>query len=312
MSLFSKSKILVTGGAGFIGSHQVDALIDEGCRVVVVDNLTTGARENVNPQAKFYEVDVRSEKLSEIFEEEKPEFVFHFSAQINVNRSVEDPVFDADVNIIGSLNLLECCVANKVKKIIFSSTGGALYGEADIVPTPEDYPCAPVSPYGIAKFTVENYLRFYGEQFGLNYAVMRYANVYGPRQNSKGEAGVISIFIEKMLSGLEPAIHGDGHQTRDYVFVEDVVRANMLAFESDVSGVYNVGTAKQTTVNEIFELIKNALNFPGAARFADVFSGQAVSCLSFEKINQELGWRPRVVLEEGIKQTIEWFKARRK
>ncbi|MBI5077252.1 NAD-dependent epimerase/dehydratase family protein [Candidatus Falkowbacteria bacterium] len=307
--MFIKPKVLVTGGAGFIGSHQVDALIDADYRVAVVDNLSTGDRNNLNPQAEFYELDIRESKLAEVFEKEKPDFVFHFAGQISVNQSVEDPVYDADVNIIGSLNLLEQCVKYKVKKIIFSSTGGALYGEADVVPTAEDYPCQPISPYGIAKLSVENYLRFYFEQFGLACGIMRYANVYGPRQNSKGEAGVIAIFTEKMLNRLTPIIHGDGHQTRDYVFVEDVVSANMAMLESEAVDFYNVGTSRQTTVNEVFNFIKKELASDAEPRYdPNAFAGQAVSCLSFEKIQRALGWRPLFDVEEGIKKTVEWFR----
>jgi len=308
MSLFSKPKVLVTGGAGFIGSHQVDALIANDYNVLVVDDLSNGDEKNLNPKAKFYRVDIRSEeKMEEIFRHERPEYVFHFAAQANVNHSVKDPIFDADVNIMGSLNLLELSLAYKIKKIMFSSTGGALYGDAEILPTPEDYPTEPMSPYGIAKLTVEKYLRFYFEQFGLEYGINRYANVYGPRQNAKGEAGVISIFIEKMMKELQPVIHGDGHQTRDYVFVGDVVRANMLVFESEAVDTYNVGTGRQTTVNEIFNLIKETIGSSAVERHTDDFSGQAVSCLSNEKINRDFGWQPEVSLEEGIEKTVEWF-----
>jgi UDP-glucose 4-epimerase len=202
-------------------------------------------------------------------------------------------------------------LAHKVKKIIFSSTGGALYGEADIVPTAEDYPCRPISPYGIAKLSVENYLRFYFEQFGLPYGIMRYANVYGPRQNSKGEAGVSAIFIDKLMNHLTPIIHADGHQTRDFVFVEDVVDANLAMLESEAVDFYNVGTGRQTTINEIFGLIQKELGVEIEPRYDEkAFSGQAVSCLSFEKIQRDLGWRPLYDIEEGIKRTVEWFKSR--
>ncbi|NQT49407.1 NAD-dependent epimerase/dehydratase family protein [Candidatus Kuenenbacteria bacterium] len=306
--LSKKFKILVTGGAGFIGSHQVDALIEAGHKVIIVDNLSSGQKENLNPKAKFYKVDLRSEELSSIFHNEKPDYVFHFAAQISVNQSLEDPVYDADVNIIGGLNLLENCVDSDVKKVIFASTGGALYGEAEEVPTSENYPSEPMSPYGIAKLTIENYLRFYNQQFGLKYCVMRYANVYGPRQNPKGEAGVISIFITRMLSHQLPVIHGDGHQTRDYIFVGDVVRANMLAFQSEENDTYNVGTGRQTTVNELFDLIKDELEFKQEATHKDVFHGQQVSCLSYEKINKALGWKPENSIEDGIEKTVQWFK----
>ena len=305
--MFTKSKVLVTGRAGFIGSHMADRLIDEGFKVVVVDNLKTGQKENLNPRARFYEVDIRKEELKEVFATEKPEYVFHFAAQINVNHSVEDPEYDADVNIMGALNLLESCVEHKVKKIIFSSTGGALYGEAETVPTPETYPAEPISPYGISKLTVENYLRFYHQQFGLDYAVGRYANVYGPRQNPKGEAGVISIFATMLLNKKAPTIHGDGHQTRDYVYVGDVVDANMMFLQNDVVDMFNVATARQTTVNEIYEVISDILDSSYEAKHVDVFAGQEVSCLSHDKIKEALGWEPKTSIEDGIAKTVEWF-----
>jgi len=303
----NKGKVLVTGGAGFIGSHQVDLLLKEGYKVIVVDDLSTGQKENIPEEVVFYQVDVRDAALGDVFKKEKPDYVFHFAAQINVNHSVEDPVYDADVNIIGSLNVLDNCVESGVKKIMFSSTGGALYGEAETIPTPEDYPCLPVSPYGIAKLAVENYIRFYNEQHGLNYGIMRYANVYGPRQNSKGEAGVIAIFAEKMINGEQPTIHGDGHQTRDFVFVGDVVAANLKVFQSDKNGTYNVGTGRQTTVNEIYKMVQSDLELDFPEKHVDVFSGQKVSCLSAEKIKTALGWSPQTSIEEGINETVEWF-----
>ncbi len=307
--MFNKGKVLVTGGAGFIGSHQVDFLINEGYKVIVVDDLSSGSVNNVNEKATLYQFDIREEeKLDQLFAKERPDFVFHFAAQINVNRSVDDPVFDADVNIIGTLGLLELCVQYKVKKIIFSSTGGALYGEAEVTPTPETYATEPLSPYGIAKLSIEKYIKFYHLQFGLEYGIMRYANVYGPRQNPKGEAGVISIFIEKLLQKMSPIIHGDGHQTRDYVYVRDVVRANMACLRSQESNTYNVGTGFQTTVNEIFNYIRLALNSSVEARHQDAFTGQRVSCLSYKKINKELAWQPETILEKGIEKTIEWFQ----
>ncbi|MBT5338731.1 NAD-dependent epimerase/dehydratase family protein [Candidatus Falkowbacteria bacterium] len=305
-----KPKVLVTGGAGFIGSHQVDALVMAGYKVVVVDDLSSGSKSNVNAEAKFHQLDIREEnKLRAVFEQEKPQFVFHFAAQMNVNRSVEDPVFDADVNIIGSLGLLDLCVEFGVKKVMFSSTGGALYGEAEMVPTPENYPCEPESPYGIAKLAVEKYIRFYSRQYGLEHGIMRYANVYGPRQNPKGEAGVISIFAQKLLARLQPIIHGDGHQTRDYVFVSDVINANMLSFTSPESDTYNIGTGRQSTVNEVFGHIRKSLASSIEAKHQDVFHGQNVSCLSSSKIVQALGWKPEVELAEGIEKTVKWFKS---
>jgi len=304
----AKIKVLVTGGAGFIGSHQVDALIGKGYDVVIVDDLSIGSLANVNPKAKLFQNDIRDTAIEEIFAKEIPEYVFHFAAQASVNRSVDDPIFDASVNIIGSLNILNNGVKHKIKKIMFSSTGGAIYGDADIVPTPESFFPRPESPYGIAKLTVENYLRYFHKQFNLEYGILRYANVYGSRQESHGEAGVIPIFIEKLLKGESPVIFGDGYQTRDFVHVSDVVSANMKVFESESVDIYNVGTGRQTTVNELFQLLKNELA-PGLhEKHADKFTGVPVSCLSYSKINQDLGWEPKVDLIEGLEETIEWMK----
>ncbi len=250
------AKILVTGGAGFIGSHIVDALISRGHRIVIVDNLSRGKKENINQKAKFYKIDIRDKKLENVFKKEKPNFVCHHAAHIDLRESVRDPIFDAENNIIGSLNILQNCVKHKVKKIIFASTGGALYGEAKTIPTPESYPAAPLSPYGVAKLSVEYYLHYYFKMFGLPYIALRYANVYGPRQNAHHEAGVIAIFTERMLREKQPTIFGDGRQTRDYVFVGDVVQANILAIKSKKVGFYNVGTGIETSVNQLFKKLK--------------------------------------------------------
>lgn len=302
-------KILITGGAGFIGSHLVDAFIKRGYKAVVVDNLSTGRKKNLNPKAKFYKLDIQDRKLSEIFRREKPDFVSHQAAQIDVRLSVADPLFDARVNILGSLNLLECCRQYKVKKIIFASSGGAMYGDTEVIPTPEDYPAKPCSPYGIAKVTVEHYLYYYKVAFGLPYVCLRYSNVYGPRQNSKGEAGVVAIFADKMLNEIQPVINGDGKQTRDYVYVGDVVRANLLALEKKVEGEFNVATTKETSVNELFAKMVKILNRPFKETHGPAKSGeQKRSCLSYEKIKKILLWQPAVGLDEGLKLTIKWFK----
>jgi UDP-glucose 4-epimerase len=302
-------KILVTGGAGFIGSHIIDQLIDNGHEVIIIDNLSTGKKENINKKAKFIKMDICNPKVKAVFKKEKFDYVFHLAAQIDVRKSVEDPITDAKTNILGSLNILENCKNFGVKKVIFSSTGGAIYGDAEIIPTPETYPEKPISPYGICKLSVEKYLYYYHQIFGLNYIALRYGNVYGPRQNSKGEAGVVAIFLDKILSGKQPVINGDGKQTRDYVYVEDVAGANMLALESDKIGIYNVGTARETDVNKLFSILNN--NFQnkikevhGEAKMGE----QARSCLSFELIKKDLGWEPGVGLEEGIGKTVLWFK----
>jgi len=303
------SKILVTGGAGFIGSHIADALISRGHRVVVVDNLSAGKKENLNSKARFYKIDIRDKNLEGIFRKERPDFVCHQAAHIDLRQSVRDPIFDAENNIIGSLNILQNCVRSKIKKIVFASTGGALYGDAKIIPTPETYPAMPVSPYGVAKFSVERYLYYYYKIFNLPFVALRYSNVYGPRQSADGEAGVVAIFTKKMLSGGQPVIFGDGRQTRDYVFASDVARANLLALKGKKIGFRNVGTGVETSVNQLFrELAKitgarvKEIHVPAAP------GEQRKSCLDFSKIRRELGWRPTVALDAGLEKTVEWFK----
>ena len=314
-------KILVTGGAGFIGSHLVDRLIKEGHQVVVVDNLSTGKKENLNKKAKFYKIDICSPKISQIFKKEKPEVVYHLAAQIDVRKSVEDPVRDADINILGSLNLIQNFIrvnprlnqrksASTNKKIIFASSG-AIYGDTNVIPTPEAHPENPETPYGIAKLAIEKYLYFYQKTLGLNYTALRLSNVYGPRQNSKGEAGVVAIFCDKMLSGKQPVIFGSGRQTRDFVFVDDVVEAALLAVSrgpssADSVPVYNIGTAKETSINEIFRKIKELTNsncqeIHGPAKLGE----QKRSCLDFSKAKKELNWQPKYDLEMGLKLLIK-------
>lgn len=302
-------KVLVTGGAGFIGSHLVDKLIEKGEQVVVVDNLSTGRKENLNPKAIFYPADICSGKIDTIFKKEKPELVFHLAAHTSVIMSVQDPLKDAQTNILGSLNLLEKCRQFGVKKIIFASTGGALYGDARQIPTPEDYPLWPLSPYGIAKSAVEKYLYYYKKIFGLPFVSLRLANVYGPRQNPLGEAGVVAIFCYKLLKNEKPLINGQGEQTRDYVFFEDVVRAFLLAAQSDKTGFYNVGTGRETSVNKLFQILKKIIGSKQEALHGPAKPGELQrSCLDYSKIKKELGWQPKYNLERGLKETINWFQ----
>ncbi|OGU29830.1 MAG: UDP-glucose 4-epimerase, partial [Ignavibacteria bacterium GWA2_35_9] len=234
-------KILVTGGAGFIASHITDAFINEGHSVTVIDNLSTGFEKNVNPKAKFINADIGDTNLLQLFEKEKFDVVNHHAAQMDVRKSVADPAFDANTNIIGTINLLQCCIKTNVKKFMFASTGGAVYGEQNYFPADENHPTSPCSPYGISKLAVEKYLFFYKFQYNFNYTVLRYANIYGPRQNSKGEAGVVAIFTTKLLANEQPVINGTGKQTRDYVYVGDVVKANLTTLKDDVCDIYNVG-----------------------------------------------------------------------
>lgn len=304
------SRILVTGGAGFIGSHIVDAYFKQGHQVCVVDNLSTGSKANLNPKAKFYKVDIKDAmKLQKVFNVERPEIINHQAAQKDVRKSVEDPIFDARVNILGSINLMQLAIKFKVKKFIFASSGGAIYGEAKTIPTPEDYPPTPVSPYGIAKLTAEKYLDYYQHEFKLPYVALRYANVYGPRQDPKGEAGVVAIFVGKLLKNEIPTIHGDGKNSRDYVFVEDVVDANILATEKEIVGAFNIGTGLEIDVNELSAKIIETTDSKAKPTHGPAKPGeQRRSCLEISLAKKELGWEPEVELSEGIEKTVGWFR----
>jgi len=301
-------KILVTGGAGFIASHIADAYIAAGHEVVIMDNLITGDKQNLNPKAKFIEMDIRSEELGKIFAAEKFDVVNHHAAQMDVRKSVADPVFDASVNILGGLNLLENCKKHNVKKFIFASTGGAIYGEQDYFPADEEHPTRPLSPYGISKLTIEKHLFYYHTIFHLPYVVLRYANVYGPRQNPFGEAGVVAVFTTKMLQNSQPVINGDGKQTRDYVFVGDVVRANVKALALNSTDYINIGTGIETDVNELFRHLskltgKDMKEMHGPAKDGE----QLRSVLENKKAKKVLDWSPTVSLEQGLKQTVEYL-----
>ncbi|MCX7878657.1 MAG: NAD-dependent epimerase/dehydratase family protein [Ignavibacteria bacterium] len=301
--------ILVTGGAGFIGSHVADAYINAGHNVIIIDNMSTGVKEFINPSAVFYEMDITDERVREVFSKHKIDIINHHAAQIDLRKSVASPMFDIDVNIKGSVNLLENAVKHGVKKFIFASTGGAIYGEHDYFPADENHPTRPYAPYGINKLCVEKYLYYYHHVYGLKYVILRYANVYGPRQNPHGECGVIAIFTEKILNGIEPLINGDGLQTRDYVFINDVVNANVLALDCDEPVIYNVGTGEETDVNYIFRKINEFAEADFPEKHGPPKAGeQRRSALSYEKINKELGWKPEMKIEEGLKVTIEYFK----
>jgi UDP-glucose 4-epimerase len=304
-------KILVTGGAGFIGSNVSDALVKDGHVVTVLDNLSTGKEENINPEVKFYNVDLLDiESLELAFREFKPDVVNHHAAQIDVRKSVEDPAFDAETNIIGSINLFELSINYGVRRIIFSSTGGALYGEPEKLPADEYTPIEPISPYGVAKYCVENYLNYFKRLYGVERVILRYANVYGPRQDPLGEAGVVAIFTGKILKGEKPVILGDGTQTRDYIYVEDVVKANVLALEGK-EGTYNIGTGKETSVNELIEIFSKVLGHEIKPEYAPPRKGEVHRIsLDGEKAKRELGFVPKYSLEEGIKKTIEWYKGK--
>lgn len=301
--------ILVTGGAGFIGSHIVDRYLQLGHNITVIDNLSTGKIENINPKINFIEMDIKDSAVSDIFAENKFDIISHQAAQMDVRVSVNDPQFDALNNIIGSLNIYENARLFGVKKIIFASSGGTVYGEQDSFPCDENHSTKPVSPYGIGKLTNERYLYYYKEVYGIDYVAFRYGNVFGPRQNPNGEAGVIAIFANKFLNNEQPIINGDGLITRDYIYISDVVDANQLALEENVSGIYNVTTAIETNVNHIFKVLKDKTNsnlpeFHGESKKGE----QRRSVCSYEKLKSMHNWNPKVSFEEGIDKTIEFFK----
>ncbi|OQX92593.1 MAG: UDP-glucose 4-epimerase [candidate division Zixibacteria bacterium 4484_95] len=304
-------KVLVTGGAGFIGSQIADALIEEGLSVEVIDNLFTGRRENVHPEAVFYEMDIRSKEINGVFKKARYDVVFHLAAQMDVRKSVADPAFDADANILGGINLLQACKNHGVKKVIFASTGGAIYGEQVSFPASEDHPQNPASPYGISKLAFEKYLQFYKSEYGLDYISLRYANVYGPRQRGDGEAGVVAIFFEKLISGEKAIIFGDGGQTRDFTYVGDVVHANILAMNYDKCGAFNVGTGIETDINTLFDAIKAVVGSHQERIYEPAKPGeQRRSVIDYSAIKMAMGWQPKVNLTHGLKKTAEFFKTR--
>ena len=304
-------KILITGGAGFIGSNVADSYIALGHEVVIVDNLITGRRENVPGKAKFIEMDICEAQIANVFASEKPDIVNHHAAQMDVRKSVSDPIYDANVNVIGGLNLLQNCVEYGVKKFIFASTGGAIYGEQDYFPADEKHPLRPLSPYGITKLTTEKYLYFYHQTYQLNYTVLRYANVYGPRQNPHGEAGVVAIFSEKILADQQPIINGDGLQTRDYVYVGDVVQANNLVLEKGDQKIYNIGTGIETNVNELFHKIVKKAGKSVPEKHGTAKAGEQLrSVLDSAYIGKELNWSPSYSLDEGLAQTVDFFRSK--
>ncbi len=307
-------KIIVTGGAGFIGSHVVDLFIANGHEVVVIDDLSTGRLSNLNPSARFYQMNILDPKVEEIFQTERPDVIDHHAAQMDVRRSVAEPLFDAEVNIVGSLKLIELAKQYSVKRFIYISSGGAAYGEPEYLPCDEAHPVNPLCPYGASKHTVEHYLFLYEKNYGLPYTVLRYPNVYGPRQNPQGEAGVIAIFSGKLLNSETAVINGDGEQLRDYVFVKDCARANLLALKPGLpSGIYNIGSACGTSVNELFERLKGIIGSQQARIHGPAKLGETRHIyLDAKKAIAELGWSQTVSLEQGLQQTVEYIRSTEK
>ena len=304
-------KILVTGGAGFVGSHVVDAYVLAGHQIVVVDNLATGRREHLNPAAKFYDLDIRSPELRSVFERERPDAVNHQAAQASVIISINNPRADADVNVLGTLNLCTLCVQFGVRRLIFASTGGAIYGDPQHIPADEQHPTTPLSPYGIHKLVGEHYVRYFGST-GMTWASLRYANVYGPRQDPFGEAGVVAIFTRAMLDGKAPTIFGDGKQTRDFVYVEDVARANLLATDASTSGLANIGTGVETSVNDIARHLASLTGFRGEPLRVAPRPGEVYRiALDASKAKRWLSWGPQISLMDGLRKTAEWFQSTR-
>jgi UDP-glucose 4-epimerase len=302
-------KVLVTGGAGFIGSHLVSRLLELGYKVVVADNLSSGRLKNLNTAATFSHMDIAGQAINDLFDRERPDIIFHHAAQASVVASFRDPTRDAEVNILGSLRLMDNALSHGVEKFVFASTGGAIYGDPEYTPCDEKHPIRPLSPYGLSKYTVERYLDLFHKVSELNYTALRYANVYGPRQDPQGEAGVIAIFTKLMLEGERPKIFGTGEQERDFVYVSDVVEANILAMDASPGSVYNIGTGVGTSVNTIFNLLKEELNYRWKPDYQPERAGEVFKiALDSTRAREELGWTPRVPLQEGIKLTLDYYR----
>jgi UDP-glucose 4-epimerase len=302
-------RALVTGGAGFIGSHITDALLDAGHSVTVIDDLSRGRRAQVNPAARFVELDITSDALAAAVAEAKPEVVFHHAAQIDVRESVRDPLHDADVNVVGTVNVLRAAVDAGTRRVVFASSGGAIYGDTEVIPTPEDTRCLPESPYGTAKLCGEAYGGTFSRQAGLEFVALRYANVYGPRQDPHGEAGVVAIFALRLLGGDPPVINGDGTQTRDYVHVHDLVRANLAAVDGP-PGIYNIGTGVETDVNTLYRMLAVECGISGDAVHGPAKPGeQRRSCLDPTFTREQLGWSASIGFAEGMHTTVDFFRS---
>ncbi len=304
--------VCITGGAGFIGSHLADAFVAAGRRVLVIDDLSSGRRENLPAEAEFHQLDVRGREAAQLVEGAGIDLLVHQAAQMDVRRSVADPVFDADVNVVGSLNLFEAARRGTVKQVLFASTGGAIYGEQERFPAGEDHALRPVSPYGVSKLAVERYLYYYHVSYGIDVGCMRYANVYGERQNPHGEAGVVAIFLDRLLSGETPTINGDGLQTRDYVHVSDVVKANLAVAGRGGFSTYNVGTGIESSVVDLYHELRRCLGLEVEPRFGPAMPGEQLrSAIDPSRLHAELGVDSPLLLNQGFERTAAWFKAKR-
>ena len=303
------AKVLVTGGAGFIGSHAVHRLAELGHHVVVVDDLRSGRLANLPSGVTLYERDIASPDLENVFSQERPEFVCHFAGQISVQRSMQDPIFDSETNVRGSLNLLQNCVKYGVGKVVYTSSGGAIYGNPQYLPCDEAHPVWPLSHYGVSKYAVEKYLHVYGESFGLDYTVLRLGNVYGPRQDPLGEAGVVAIFSQAMLDGRPVTIFGNGEQERDFLHVSDVAEAAVKAMEKASGRAFNIGTGVGSSINRIFALLKETTAYESGAKYAPAKPGEVFKIyLDISAARSGLDWEPRYSLEDGLKNTVDWFR----
>lgn len=303
------SKTVVTGGAGFIGSHVVDALVARGDEVHVIDDLSSGKKANLPEGATLHELDIRDDSIQSLIAKVKPETIVHAAAQISVRRSMEDPVFDSDVNVRGLVNVLQAAALLEEKPhMVFTSTGGAIYGDQEVYPATEDHPIKPTSVYGLAKRVGELYLEFWSRELGITFSALRFANVYGPRQDPHGEAGVVAIFSQMLLADKQPRINGTGEQTRDFVFVKDVARAICEVCSKRVDGIFNIGTGKETSVNELYELIRGAAGSSLAADSGPAMPGEQMrSCIDAKFAGEAFGWKPEISIEDGIKETVAWF-----
>jgi UDP-glucose 4-epimerase len=312
MAVPGGSRVLVTGGAGFIGSHIVDTYVEAGLDVAMIDNLATGTRQNLNPAARLYEVDIRDGAgVDRVFAEERPVIVSHQAAQASVRASMDDPPRDATINVIGSLNVLEACRKHGTRKLIYAATGGAAVGEPKYLPVDEDHPVDPLSPYGASKHAVEHYVALYRQTFGLDTTILRYANIYGPRQDPRGEAGVIAIFAGLMLTGGRPIVNGTGDQERDYVYVADVARANLLAVGKGSGGMYNIGTGVSTSVNALFDHLAELTGYAEPRQHGEALSGEVFRIyVTNDRAKRDLGWEPTVSVDQGLRLTVESIRAR--